>query len=351
MPNYGPPGTESEFVRSRNRGSRNGMAHSPRQLSDRQLSVEYGGPSNQRKIHKPQNTRKRNNLASQIRSLEKLLKHPGTKMSANVRQEKGRELAALVLERERKKAKLRERKNIGKYHMVRFVERQKCDRALKQLQKRLKQVQDSQKRKVQQENTQASHQDPDTDSDMDMDRGAALPSATEVYLEEQIRQAGVDLNYTIYAPLGEKYISLFPATGKEKTSGMTGVTKSFLSPEDAAEVRRPKDDNIVQRTSAERPPMWYRVQECMRQGTLEQLRDGKLTAAPVIPPLVVGKEEALEGTTDAPDWLKDEEAFKLEDLDSTSDDDSEDSDDDQKIDGGFFERAREREFTAMIPKA
>ncbi len=261
-------------------------------------------------------------------------------MSAIVRQEKGRELAALVLERERKKAKLRAKKNLGKYHLVRFVERQKCERVVKQLRKSLKQVQDSRKRKASQAKVEAP--DDSVDSDTDMDGGAVLPTAKEVYLEEQIRKAEVDLNYTIYAPLGEKYISLFPASGKEKISGMSGVSKSFLRPEEEAEVRRLKDDNVVRNNSGERPPMWHRVQEAMQQGTLEQLRDGKLTAAPIELPQVGGKIEALQRATGTPNWLEDDGRIASEDLDSESDDvddGSDDDDSDQKIDGGFFERA------------
>lgn len=327
-PNRGPAGKERKDVGSRNT---DGQGSSPRQPNDHQISAKYGTPD-QRVSQKPQNVRNRRSLAGQIRSLEKLLKHPGTKMSANVRQEKGRELAALVLERERKKAKLRATKNLGKYHMVRFVERQKCERSLRQLRKSLVQVQDSRRRASRKAKDQTANENPD--SDVDAESGAVLPNAQELHLEQRIKQTEVDLNYTIYAPLGEKYISLFPPTGKEKISGMSGMSKSFLKPEEEAEVRTLKDDNVVRNATGERPPMWFRVEECMQNGTLEQLRDGKLTAAPVATlPQVRGKGQAPQSARSPPNWLHDDGVTAAEDLDS----DKESDDDDGKIDGGFFE--------------
>jgi hypothetical protein len=324
-------------VGSRNCGKRKRQAPSIRQPNDRPTSADYTAPS-QRTSQRPQNARNRHNLASQIRSLEKLLKHPGAKMTANVRQEKGRELAALVLERERKRAKSRATKNLGKYHMVRFIERQKCERILKGLKKQLLQIQESRRlatRKAKAKaGARAKASSEDSDTDMDEDGGAVLPDSKEVVAEAKIKQAEVDLNYTIYAPLGEKYISLFPPTGKEKISGMSGLSKSFLEPEEEAEVRRLKDDNIVRNATGVRPPMWFRVQESMQDRTLEQLRDGKLTAGPITIPQVGGKSRTMQRTKSTPDWLRDEGAIPAEDLD----DDDESDDDEQKKDGGFFEQ-------------
>ena len=328
-PNYGKPSAKTKYV-----GRRNKPQQSPMRENESQVSADYEA-TNQRLPQKPRTARNRHNLASQIRSLEKLLKHPSSRMSANIRQEKGRELAALVLERERKKAKARATKNLGKYHMVRFVERQKCERSLKKLQKTLAQIQESRKLAARKAKTKqkAKAIEDDSDSDTDADGGAILPNAKEVELEQKIRQAEVDLNYTIYAPLGEKYISLFPPTGNEKISGMSGISKSFLNPDEEAEVRRLKDDNIVRNATGERPPMWFRVQDCMQSGTLELLRDGKLTATPITLPEVGGKGPAAQRSRSPPDWLRSGGTIGAEDLDSEDDSD----DDDQKIDGGFFE--------------
>ena len=260
-------------------------------------------------------------------------------MSANVRQEKARELAALVLERERKRAKSRATKNLGKYHMVRFIERQKCERILRGLKKQLVQIQESRRLATRKAKAKARAKvkasSEDSDTDMDEDGGAVLPDSKEVVAEAKIKQAEVDLNYTIYAPLGEKYISLFPPTGKEKISGMSGLSKSFLEPEEEAEeVRRLKDDNIVRNATGVRPPIWFRVQESMQNRTLEQLRDGELTAGPITLPQVGGKSRTTQRTKSTSDWLRDEGAIPAEDLD----DDEESDDDEQKIDGGFFEQ-------------
>jgi hypothetical protein len=121
---------------------------------------------------------------------------------------------------------------------------------------------------------------------------------------------------------------------------MSHIAKSMLTPDEEAEVRRLKDDSIIRNSTGERPPMWYRVQECMQNGTLEQLRDGKLTTAPVTLPEVGGKEEALQRAGDAPDWLDDDGRIAPEDLDSEEDmeEDSGESSDEETITkgGGFF---------------
>ena len=264
--------------------------------------------------------------------------HPEAKIPADVRQEKGRELVSLCLERERKKAQKRATKNLGKYHMVRFVERQKSEKKLKQLRKMLILEQDSRRRRVRPAQEHAANQD--SDNEMDTDEGAVLPDPKELELEEQIKRTETDLNYAIYTPLGEKYISLFPSNGKEKIAGMSRIAKSMLTSGEEAEVRRLKDDTIIRNNTGERPPMWYRVQECMQNGTLEQLRDGKLTAAPVTLPEVGDKEEALQRAGDIPDWLDDDGRIAPEDLNSEEDieEDSGESTDDETVTkgGGFF---------------
>lgn len=257
-------------------------------------------------------------------------------MTANVRQEKGRELAALVLERERKKAKSRARKNLGKYHMVRFVERQKCERILRGLRKQMHQIQESRSlaRKKAKARRRAKVNIEDSDTDMDADGGLVLPDSKEVIAEAKIKQAEVDLNYTIYAPLREKYISLFPPTGRERIPGISRQSKSFLGPEEEAEVRRLKDDNFVRTATGEKPPMWFRVQNCMQNGTLEQLRDSELTTTGSITlPQISSKIKTKQRRKDTPDWLRDNCATPAEDLDSDEGSDE----DEQKIDGGFFE--------------
>lgn len=76
---------------------------------------------------------------------------------------------------------------------------------------------------------------------------------------EDIHNAEVDLNYTIYHPLDEKYHSLYPPK--------VG---------DAAEVDGRISTERLKVGKASRPAMWAVVEQCMRAGTLISLRDGNL---------------------------------------------------------------------------
>lgn len=102
-----------------------------------------------------------------------------------------------------------------------------------------------------------------------------------------IHATRVNLNYTIYYPLTEKYISLYP-----KQNNPSG---------DADEKSGSGTKSTDQNTSLEesRPPMWAVVEKCMEDGTLDDLREGKLnigpdgkqTAAPVKKPAVRESEK------------------------------------------------------------
>lgn len=76
-------------------------------------------------------------------------------------------------------------------------------------------------------------------------------------LEKEIYNTRVDLNYAIYSPLTEKYISLYP---NEKR----GVSEE------------PAESTLIRNSSGEKPPLWYAVERSMKDGTLDLLRDGKL---------------------------------------------------------------------------
>ena len=107
-------------------------------------------------------------------------------------------------------------------------ERQKATRALKKLQKRLD----------------------------------ASPPDTSDYnpLAKEVQDAKIDVNYTIYYPLTEKYQSLFPRQG-----GSSGGEKA-----------------PARKLVTEKPAMWDVVERCTADGTLDALRDGKLaTSLPV----------------------------------------------------------------------
>ena len=75
-------------------------------------------------------------------------------------------------------------------------------------------------------------------------------------LAQEVQDAKIDVHYTIYHPLTEKYQSLFPRQGD------TGGEK-------------PPARKLVM----EKPAMWKVVERCTAEGTLEALRDGKLATS------------------------------------------------------------------------
>lgn len=92
---------------------------------------------------------------------------------------------------------------------------------------------------------------------------ALSPSSPErTLLLDAIHDAEVDLSYTIYHPLTEKYRSLYPRSD-EKGS-------------EEGESDRKKADQEVGEVSGKKPPIWNIVESSMAEGTLEDLRDGKI---------------------------------------------------------------------------
>ncbi|KAK1808280.1 hypothetical protein LTR12_017365 [Friedmanniomyces endolithicus] len=167
-------------------------------------------------------------LKAQIRSLRRLLEHNNnSKLPATVRVEKERALQSaqrelIEAERARKRSDI-----IGRWHKVRFFERQKASKRVKRLRKEL-----------------------------------AEAGGNECEVEQKLREAEVDVNYAIYHPLEKEYVPLFAKKKKQ---------------EDAAEA----DEESPEPAEYERegdPEMWQLVKKCMTDGTLEALRNGKLTA-------------------------------------------------------------------------
>lgn len=80
----------------------------------------------------------------------------------------------------------------------------------------------------------------------------------------KIHDARVNLNYTIYYPLTEKYMSLYPkSNGKSDDAGAASASESD-SKEQEKEHKGTK------------PPLWTIVEKCMEDGSLDALREGKL---------------------------------------------------------------------------
>ena len=162
-----------------------------------------------------------NELKNQVRSLKRLLER-NDGLPATVRVEKERALQTAQHElQEAEKAK-KYSDMIGKYHKIRFFDRQKAAKRLKRAQKELK---------------------------------ACESDAPErMRLEQVVKDREVDVNYAQYFPLDQPYVSLFPRkSGNEEGS------------EGNVESERKGDD-----------VMWQKVKQCMVDGTLQALRDGRL---------------------------------------------------------------------------
>ena len=68
----------------------------------------------------------------------------------------------------------------------------------------------------------------------------------------------MNLNYTIYYPLTEKYISIYPNGKADATDPKTELQTQETKSDDA------------------KPPLWSVVEKCMGEKTLDLLREGKL---------------------------------------------------------------------------
>ena len=111
-----------------------------------------------------------------------------------------------------------------------FTERQKATRKLKRLKKSLSNA----------------------------DRG----SRDYLDLKDKVHRAQVDLNYTLYYPLSEKYTSIYKRKDGQDSPDVTVADNSTIS--HGSETHTPK------------PAMWDVIEQCMADSTLEALREGKL---------------------------------------------------------------------------
>ena len=223
-----------------------------------------------------------NPIKSKIRDVTRLLARADN-LPAGVRIEKERALAGYkqdleVAIREKQKSQM-----IAKYRMVRFFERRKATRNLKKLKSQ-----------------------------------AAEPAAGSnecERLQEAIHDAEVDLNYTIYHPLTEKYLSLFPRGKTEGSASPTGESST--------------ESKVVSTGAVQRPPMWAVVAQCMQDGNLDALREGKLSS------IYAGDEDAasVKGSKDRRSNKKEKKIPNMDSAGSTGGQ----REDGNESDGGFFE--------------
>ncbi|KAL2002921.1 hypothetical protein VTN02DRAFT_5575 [Thermoascus thermophilus] len=213
-----------------------------------------------------------NELKRRIRDVKRLLDRVDLPADARIVQE--RALAGYQKDLEEEMARRKRSEMIKKYHFVRFLERKAATKELKRLLRKESEI----------------SQSSSPTKDEDLQRLAPL-----------IHTARVNLNYTIYHPLNEKYISLYPTEKKKEKK-----ERKQRSPqtddndnddhrgEDSAsdseshrsrsrsESQQPRDggddisDLLICDDSPEKPPMWYVVEKCMADDTLDLLRQGKL---------------------------------------------------------------------------
>ncbi|GAB7355856.1 hypothetical protein MBLNU459_g6516t1 [Dothideomycetes sp. NU459] len=228
-----------------------------------------------------------NPLKSRIRSLERLLKHREN-LPADVRLNHERELASCKWELEEAEKGRRKQEFIGKYHMVRFFDRQKATRRLKQVQKKAK--------------------DAEGTEDEDV-------------LAEKVHEAQVDLNYTQYYPLDMAYSALFPGKTIKSKKGK--------------EVQEGSADNEAEKLVEKQgdPDMWKLVEKCMEQGKLDALRNGKLLKG------VSSRQDDDMAPTSASKGKKaKEKADKVKAKKAKQvKEQSQQQEEDEESDGGFFE--------------
>ncbi|KAL4873317.1 hypothetical protein BDV12DRAFT_160828 [Aspergillus spectabilis] len=197
-----------------------------------------------------------NNLKRRIRDVKRLLNKPDLPADKRIIQEralKGYEKELGDEEKRRERSKM-----IKKYHFVRFLDRKTATKEINKL---------TRKRDDLIESTPLS-------TEMDtLEESKKKKKLAK--LQARLHVAKVNLNYTIYYPLTEKYISIY---AEKKKKGQDGENEEEEGdedeePEEKEEAGKGKKELSV---IAERKAMWSVVERCMEDGTLDLLREGKL---------------------------------------------------------------------------
>ncbi|KPI43763.1 rRNA-processing protein EFG1 [Cyphellophora attinorum] len=204
-------------------------------------------PYDRNRISKPNNHSKssrKKNPSTRIKSLQKQLDRASTStMPANILAEKERELAFLLSDRQQSqlgpvelRSKADYNKIVGRYHKIRFFERRKAERNLRRLRKAKERSEDG-----------------------NVLEGEILPTTDE------LRRAEVDLVYTLYAPLDQKYVAVFPKDLSEAWRGKSGKAKPRRSEAQKTEA----DGTIVTINDPSgrfRPAHWQTIAEIVHPG-------------------------------------------------------------------------------------
>ncbi|KAJ5103285.1 hypothetical protein N7532_003814 [Penicillium argentinense] len=196
-----------------------------------------------------------NDLKRRIRDVKRLLNKSDLPADARILQE--RALAGYEEDLAQETARRERSTMIKKYHFVRFLDRKTATKQLNRLLRREKE--------------------------------GKLDSQKKSSLERKIHAARVNLNYTIYYPLTEKYIALYPKSkGKD-------------SEDAAADSGSESDDQYNQKDAeSEKPALWSVVEKCMKEETLDRLREGKLNIGPDGNPVAPSKKAAPSAQSKKP---------------------------------------------------
>ncbi|RMJ22044.1 hypothetical protein PHISP_07080, partial [Aspergillus sp. HF37] len=244
-----------------------------------------------------------NELKKQIRNARRLLARDDLPADSRIVQE--RALAGFEKELDEETRRRQRSEMIGKYHFVRFLDRKSASKDLKKLLRREKETKETE--------------------------------GTDQALARRIHVARINLNYTIYYPLTEKYVSLYADKQQKKREKKNVDTQSQDSDNDSnVGIETRADDADPCSADASKPAMWHVIEKCTLQGqeTLDLLREGKLEDA---------SASGMDGSAAAPSHdrakQKDKEdnkgGSKKVDVEMHDSKNSEESADDS--DGGFFE--------------
>ena len=204
----------------------------PPQRVPSNTEVQVKQPNNHSKSYREKN------LSSRIASLQKQLDHTSSTMPAHMLDEKQRELAFLKSNQKEEQDKVARNKIISRYHRIRFFERRKAVRALVRIRKAFQRAIENA------DQSEEEHSDPRDKPTRDNER-----------------RAKIDLAYTMFAPLEEKYISIFKADLSENWRGKSRKRKN-------TEAQRTEDDGLIIRLNESgedgfRPTHWHAIARVM----------------------------------------------------------------------------------------
>lgn len=202
-----------------------------------------------------------NELKKRIRDVKRLLNRVDLPADARIVQE--RALAGYENDLEEEMQRRHRSAMIKKYHFVRFLGKFWVCRSRRRLCFKLTQCRLDRKTATKDVKRLERREQEVSKSDLD----AVAKEKKLAALSQKLDIARVNLNYTIYYPLTEKYIALYAAVKKNKDGTTDGAADD--SDVDAGY-------KLVHATREEKPAMWHVVEKCMKDGTLELLREGKL---------------------------------------------------------------------------